>query len=277
METIEIIMLAALGAAIVIGIIIGAVFRSNREKNLMVRELPDEWMAILKRNVALYRFLPEELKKELQGRINIFIDEKEFEGCGELAITDEIKVTIAANACILLLNKKLECYPTLNSVLVYPSAYIARGAGRIGNQMIQGNENALDGESWEYGNVVLTWDAVKYESRKLGIGSNVVLHEFAHQLAQANGASDGIPILHTREEYERWNKIMEEEFNELCDETENGIEDVIGEYGATNRAEFFAVATEAFFSCPKLMQQKHPALYLELKGFYLLDPAAWSY
>ena len=277
METLEIIMLAALGAAIVIGIIIGAVFRSNREKNLMVRDLPEEWLRILERNVALYRFLPDELKKELQGRINIFIDEKEFEGCGELAITDEIKVTIAANACILLLNKKLECYPTLNSVLVYPSAYIARGTSRLGNQMVQGSENALDGESWEYGNVVLTWDAVKYESRKPGIGSNVVLHEFAHQLDQANGASDGIPILHSREEYERWNTIMEEEFEELCDETENGIEDVIGEYGATNRAEFFAVATEAFFSCPKLMQKKHPALYLELKGFYLLDPAAWNY
>ena len=277
METLEIIMLAALGAAIVIGIIIGAVFRSNREKNLMMRELPEEWLGILKRNVALYRFLPEDLKKELQGRINIFIDEKEFEGCGGLAITDEIKVTIAANACILLLNKALECFPTLNSVLVYPSAYIARGASRLGNQVIQGNENALDGESWGYGNVVLTWDSAKYESRKLGIGNNVVLHEFAHQLDQANGVADGIPILHNREEYERWNKIMEEEFNELCDETENGIEDVIDEYGASNRAEFFAVATEAFFSCPKLMQQKHPALYLELKDFYLLDPAAWNY
>jgi hypothetical protein len=270
-------MLAALGAAIIVGIIIGAVFRNNREKNLMVRELPDEWLRILERNVALYRFLPEELKKELHGRMNIFIDEKEFEGCGGLAITDEIKVTIAANACILLLNKNLECYPSLNSVLVYPSAYIARGARRLGNQVIQGNENALDGESWEYGNVVLTWDAVKYESRKPGIGNNVTLHEFAHQLDQANGAADGIPILRNREEYERWNKIMEEEFNELCDETENGIEDVIDEYGASNRAEFFAVATEAFFSCPKLMQQKHPALYLELKDFYLLDPVAWNY
>ncbi len=277
METIEIIMLAALGAAIVVGIIIGAVFRSNREKNLMIRDLPEEWLRLLQRNVALYKFMPEALKKELHGRINIFIDKKDFEGCGGLAITDEIKVTIAANACILLLNKAMECYPTLNSVLVYPSAYIARSASRLGNQMIQGPEHALDGESWELGNVVLTWDAAKYESRKLGTGNNVVMHEFAHQLDQANGAADGIPILHSREEYYQWSKILENEFNELCDETENGLEDVIDEYGASSRAEFFAVATEAFFSCPKLMQQKHPALYLALKDFYLLDPVAWDY
>lgn len=277
METIEIIMLSGLGAVIVIGIIVGAVFRSSREKNLMLRDIPDEWLLILKRNVALYRYLPEELKEELHGRINIFMDEKDFEGCGGLSITTEIKVTIAAQASILLLRKNLECYPSLHSVLVYPSSYVTSGPRRLGEQVVQGGEAALDGESWAYGDVILTWDAVKYESRKLGIGNNVVLHEFAHQLDQANGVADGIPILRSREEYDRWNKIMEEEFNELCSEAENGVEDVIDEYGATNHAEFFAVATEAFFSCPKLMLQKHPPLYNELKEFYRLDPAAWNY
>jgi Mlc titration factor MtfA (ptsG expression regulator) len=277
LETIEIIMLAGLAAVIVIGIIVGAVFRSNREKNLMHRDLPDDWLLILKRNVALYRYLPDDLKEELHGRINIFMDEKDFEGCGGLTITTEIKVTIAAQASILLLRKNLECYPSLHSVLVYPSAYVTHGAKRLGEQVVQGGEAALSGESWTYGDVILTWDAVKYESRKLGIGNNVVLHEFAHQLDQANGVADGIPILRNREEYERWNKIMDEEFNELCNEAENGIEDVMDEYGATNHAEFFAVATEAFFSCPKLMQKKHSALYQELKEFYRLDPAAWNY
>lgn len=132
-------------------------FRDYRRQQLMSQPFPPEWEEILNRNVALYRHLPNPLKKELQGHIHVFLGEKSFEGCGGLRITDEIRVTIAAQACVLLLNRKPTYYPALHSILVYPGAYVAKQTTIVGMMYVE-EESVRAGESWTRGEVVLAWD-----------------------------------------------------------------------------------------------------------------------
>ncbi len=275
MEFWDLFFLFLMGGVIIFTVTGGVLIRKSRRHRIMRQSLPESWRKILESNVMLYNMLPDNLKKELEGRIQVFLEEKEFEGCGNLEITDEIKVTIAAHACILLLNKNLDYYPYLHTILVYPSAYIAKGGRRLGNQVIQDEFSARLGESWCKGAVVLAWEHVKENGRHYGTGHNVVLHEFAHQLDQQNGVSDGVPILNSVAECKEFAAIITQEFSHLKDEVEHGIRDVIDPYGAVNPAEFFAVSTETFFELPKNMKKNHPKLYQELKICYKLDPLAW--
>ena len=228
----------------------------------------------MNRNVALYRYLPDSLKKELQGHIYVFLGEKTFEGCGGLKITDEIRVTIAAQACILLLNRKPTYYPTLYTILVYPGAYVAKKTTVVGMQHFE-EMTVRAGESWTRGEVVLAWDDVRQEAIDLAEGHNVVLHEFAHQLDQEDGKSDGAPILPKQSSYKAWARVLSKEYQDLRRKTLSGRLDIMDAYGATNPAEFFAVATETFFERPRQMKLSHPELYKELESYYGLDPLKW--
>jgi len=241
----------------------------------MKQPFPREWEEILQKNVALYQHLPQDLKEELHGTINVFLDEKKFEGCGGLQLTEAIKVTIAAQACLLLLKRKPTFYPKLTSILVYPGAYIARQTSFIGDIPVQVDSARL-GESWTNGALVLAWDHVKEESMDISDKHNVVLHEFAHQLDQEDGQANGAPILEQRSSYLAWARILGREYRELIEKVEEEHHDVIESYGATNPAEFFAVITEAFFKKPQNLNKKHPALYKELKLYYKMDPLQWS-
>lgn len=246
-----------------------------RRRRLMQEPIPSEWIEIIKKNAATYKYLPEELKKQLHGLINIFLDEKSFEGCGGLEITDEIRVTIAAQACILLLNRNTNHYPKLSFILVYPSAYVAEGVSSVGGNFVIKEPSARLGESWTRGSLVVAWDHAKQSTRDLHDGHNVVLHEFAHQLDQETGASNGVPILEQRSNYVPWARVLSQEYDHLRYEVSHHIKDVMDAYGATNPAEFFAVATETFFEKPKQMKKKHPELFRQLKNYYKLDPSEW--
>ncbi|MBN1282342.1 MAG: zinc-dependent peptidase [Proteobacteria bacterium] len=240
----------------------------------MGRPLPDGQLAVIRRNVALYRLIPEELKPELHGHIQNFLAEKHFEGCGGLALTEEMRVTIAAQACMLLLRRRSTYFPKCDSVIVYPSAYVAGKRSRFG--YVETEEASVRlGESWTQGLVVLAWDEVAREAAHPDEGRNVVLHEFAHQLDQEDGAADGTPILGSRSAYPEWSRVMGGEYAKLRDRAFNHVHDVLDAYGATNEAEFFAVATEAFFNRGKALKYKHPELYGLLEGYYRLDPAEW--
>jgi Mlc titration factor MtfA (ptsG expression regulator) len=236
---------------------------------------PDEWERILERNVALYRYLPDSLRDQLHNDIKIFINEKHFEGLGGLEITDEIKVTIAAEASMLLLNRRNSDYPKLSSILVYPSAYVTRQITDIGGGAYIEGQSVRLGESWQHGSVVLAWDNVRQGAMNSQDGHNVVLHEFAHQLDQEDGISDGAPILENRSSYVTWARIMSKEYEQLRSNVEHHKKSVIDTYGATNPAEFFAVATETFFEKPRQLKKKAPDLYAELKSFYNVDPIEW--
>jgi Mlc titration factor MtfA (ptsG expression regulator) len=244
--------------------------RRSRLRNIPIKK---EWRQILERNLPVYNRLPNDLKKELHGHMQVFIDEKNFEGCGGLKLTEEIKVTIAAQACMLLLNRKTAYYPKLTSILIYPSAFIARDQMRE-NGFVQDQEIHL-GESWHTGMLVLSWDDALRGALDPRNGPNVVMHEFAHQLDQEGGFADGSPIHETRARYTSWARVLTEEFLRLQRRAHRGKESIFDYYGAKNPAEFFAVATETFFEKPKQMKQRHPELYEELKGYYKVDPALW--
>ncbi len=247
--------------------------RARRQRN-MSRPLPPEWEAIVRRNVALYAFLPPELHQQHAGHTRNLLVEKHFEGCGGLALTEEMRVTIAAQAALLILNRSTNYFPKCDSILVYPSAYVAPQKRRVGFVEVE-EDSARLGESWMRGVVVLAWDNVLAQGRRVGTGHNVVLHEFAHQLDQEDGAGDGTPILGSRKAYAVWARVLTHEYEDLVSHVQHHVRDVMDAYGATNAAEFFAVATETFFDNAHEMRRRHPSLYEVLKDYYRVDPAAW--
>jgi MtfA peptidase len=245
-----------------------------RRRWLASKPFPSHWAVILERSVPLYEHLPIALRKRLHGHINVFLAEKKFKGCGGLQLTDEIKVTIAAIAALLLLNERGSYFSKLRLILVYPSAFIASQTTAFGEYYLE-EKQVKAGESWRTGIVVLSWESIRYDAKHWQDGRNVVLHEFAHQLDQEAGSASGVPILEKKSDYVTWGQVFRKEYEQLCREVERGVETVIDEYGATNPAEFFAVATETFFEKPLQMQRKHPELYQELKRYYKLAPVDW--
>jgi Mlc titration factor MtfA (ptsG expression regulator) len=247
--------------------------KSRRRSRLRAAPFPVEWLGFIERNVRYYACLPEADRLELQGLIQILLAEKSFEGCGGLVLTDEIKVTIAAQAALLLLHRNTDFYPKLTTVLVYPSAYVAKTVTPVGNGLALEGEEVNLGESWSSGIVVLSWDEVRAGASDLSGGKNLVLHEFAHQLDREDGASDGTPLLGQRGQYVAWARVLNTEFERLKRDSRLGRPTVLDDYGTINPAEFFAVATECFFEKPRSLERRHPALYAELKSFYRQDPA----
>ncbi len=265
---------------VIVGIVVwgGKLFlvarRKQKRRVLLSIPFPQQWSAILNKNLPPYKKISSQLQRQLHDYITIFMAEKSFEGCGGLELTDEIKVTIAAQACMLLLNRKSDCYPKLYSVLVYPSTYVAGTRNRY-------NSNPTDasvrlGESWNHGAVVLAWDSVKNGAMNFRDGHNVTMHEFAHQLDQEDGRADGAPILGMRSAYSSWSQVFMTEYERLQQKKKKGKKSVMNKYGATNPAEFFAVATETFFEKPVQLKKKHPELYHELQGFYKVNPIEWG-
>ncbi len=248
-------------------------FKTRRRAALRREALLPAERAVLERNVPYLAKLDEADRKELEGLVRIFLAEKSFEGCGGLVLTEEIKITIAAQACLLLLHRETDIYPDVASILVYPSAYRATARTNEGGLVIE-SEQARLGESWTRGVVVLAWDHVKSDAVQPARGQNVVLHEFAHQLDGEDGSMDGAPDLGARARYTSWAHVLGDEFGELSRQIHEGRRSDIDPYGATNPAEFFAVVTEMFFEKPRALKQRHPELYGELAAFYRQDPAA---
>ena len=250
------------------------VSRQRKRKRLLAMPFPEEWKQIVQKNVPLYNRLPDSFKEQLGGLVNVFLAEKTFEGCGGLEITDEIRVTIAAQASMLLLNRKAHYFPKLHTILVYPDTYAAKTISSNGTVTIDGQSVRL-GESWQNGPVVLAWNSVTGGTLNIADAQNVVLHEFAHQLDQEDGTGDGAPILEHRSSYVAWARVLSKEYEALQSKKKKHRRAVMNKYGATNPAEFFAVATETFFEKSKQMKKKHPELYDELKNYYKLDPVEW--
>ena len=248
-------------------------FKKRRRIRLASQPFPDEWLAIIEKNVPFFRLLPEADQKELQRHIQIFIGEKRFEGCSGLKITDEIKVTIAAQACVLLLHRRTDYYPGLDSILVYPRSYVARNVPKlIGGIVMEGTDIRL-GESWHRGSVVLSWDNVRRGAADIHDGHNVVFHEFAHQLDSTGAKGDSSPVVQDYSTYIAWARILQKDYEKHRQDVRRNNATLLDRYGAVNPAEFFAVTTECFFEKPKELQKHRPELYNELRNFYQQDPA----
>jgi len=256
--------------------------RWTQEQKVSV-PFPSEWTEILREQFTLYNQLSDADRRGLESLIQGFLLRKRFEGCGGLEITDEIRVLVAAQACLLLLHHPSDRYDRLRSILVYPSTYFAGGSRLVQGDTVTEEETARLGESWDHGAVVLAWDAVRHGAANPFDGSNVVFHEFAHQLDQESGRANGAPLLARDKKrmervaaYSSWARVLAGEYEELQRKTAQGRKTVLDKYGASHPAEFFAVATEAFFEKPGQMLRKHPDLYEELKQFYGQDPTTWS-
>lgn len=239
------------------------VWRRRALRRLFSRPFPAEWTALLEAKVPLFRVLPEAIRQELKGHINVFLAKKLFEGCGGLEeVTDEMRLVVASQACLLLLSGRSDCYPGLTSILIYPGAYVVREKRRQG-YLETDSDSIRSGESWQQGALVLSWEDVLVSMRYPDDGYNIVLHEFAHQMEGENG-----PVTESA--------TFEKEYKSLKRAMNRGEETVFDYYGATDRAEFFAVATEAFFEMPHDVKAEHRGLYSELAAFYGLDPASWQ-
>jgi Mlc titration factor MtfA (ptsG expression regulator) len=251
-------------------------FKKWRRNRIAARQFPNQLLQILERNVPLYNHLSAEDKTELQKHILIFIAEKQFEGCGGLKITDEIKVIIAAQACILLLHRKTDYYPGLSSILVYPHAFIANRTQYLPGGVVAQGPQVLNGESHSDGAVVLSWDDVKHGAADIGDGHNVVFHEFAHQIDSSGGKNDSSGVLKNTSSYIAWARVLQKDYQMLRQAAQQDSPAFLDKYGAIDPAEFFAVATEFFFEKPKELKQIHPDLYNELKRFYHQDPVSFK-
>lgn len=244
--------------------------RKTHRRRIMAAPFPNEWQSILERNLPPYQKLPQTLRDQLHGYINIFLDVKNFEGCGGLEITEEMRLTIAAQACLLLIGRDSKCYPKLRSILVYPDTFTG-GTDRYGGR----SQTARLGESWQTGTVILAWNSVKGGAMNFDDGHNVTVHEFAHQLDQEDGAADGTPILESLSSYRSWATHLTDEYQSFLKATDKHRKTVIDKYGATAPAEFFATASEAFFEKPDQLVEKRPDLFEELKHYYHIDPRTW--
>src|SRR6266851_1805257 len=252
-------------------------FAERRRERLRKKPFPSVWRAILERNLAFFRRLSEEDRNELLGHVQVFLAEKRFEGCGGLELTDEIRVTIAAQACLLLLHRKTDYFPRLLTILVYPSTYLVDEQRNVeGPVWEEGKMYRLGETGRTMGSMVLAWDAVKSGAADPSDGKNVVLHEFAHQLDYENFAADGAPALATREQQMSWREVMRTEFASLRAADDTGIPTLLDTYGATNPAEFFAVSVEAFFERPSALCSRHPKFYAELQRYFNQSPIDYS-
>jgi Mlc titration factor MtfA (ptsG expression regulator) len=251
-------------------------FRARRRRRLMMRPLAPEWKAIVRRRVPYYHFLLPELKQHLQSLINVFLDEKLFEGCGGLALTDEMRLIIAAQACILLLGGQSDMFPKLRTILVYPHGYIAPHSMLRPDGTVSEGTQARTGESWPFGNVVLSWHDVARDALAIQNGRNIVFHEFAHQLDAESGPAPGAPVLPAQAGYSDWARVLGREFEILSDAVKAGIPTLLDPYGATSPAEFFAVSTECFFLKPGELLSRHCELYDQLKLYYRQDPVLYN-
>ncbi len=241
----------------------------------MMQPLPPQWEAIVNRRVSYYCLLPPDRQEDLRALIQVFLDEKPFEGCGGLEITDEIRLTVAGNACILLLGGQSDMYPKLRTILVYPHPYLAPRSDLQPDGTVSEGLQPRIGESWSFGNIVLSWDSVLRDASNPQKGRNVVFHEFAHQLDAESGSAPGAPILPAGATYADWARVLGSEYEALINSIEHNQPTLLDEYGATSPAEFFAVATESFFLRPVELKSRHPELYKQLKLYYRQDPVCY--
>ncbi|MCH1931567.1 zinc-dependent peptidase [Shewanella sp. A25] len=250
--------------------------KTLRRQRVMAKPFPKSWRNILKRRLPYFQTLPWDLQLQLKRHIHVFLDEKSFIGCDNLQINDEIRVTIAAQACLLLLNRKTDFYPNLRQILVYPDAFFVAREQRDGAGLVSQERKLLAGESWEQGQVLLSWKNTLEGAANPHGGNNVVIHEFAHQLDQEDGIANGAPILAHSQDYLAWSQAFSQAYQELISAIAQGETSIFDPYGATNPAEFFAVVTETFFAQPNALHLQYPSLYKELTHFYQLDPINWQ-
>jgi Mlc titration factor MtfA (ptsG expression regulator) len=270
------ILLIAIGLGTAAWLAIEPRVKRKRRERWQREQFPDEWHRILLKRVAFYGWLPDTLRTRLQGLILIFAHEKKFVGCNGLVVTDEMRIIIAAHACLLVINRPripaAGLYDDLFSILVYPSQFVVNETRALGHGLIAEGRRVLAGQAWDSRRILLSWDAV--EQAEFG-RHNVVLHEFAHYLDMEDEVMDGAPGLGSARAYSDWSRVFWNEFVQLRAALYSGQPTIIDPYAATSPAEFFAVVTETFFQKPHELAMAHAPLYAQLQKYFRVDPTTW--
>ena len=268
--------LVACASAAVVWLMAQPLWQRWRRSRLRGGVFPAAWRSVLRHRVPLYAHLPADQQLRLRQDMLVFLAEKPFLGCAGLQVTDEMRVMVAAFACMLLLGARRDYYPELQRILLYPRAFAAQehqvSSDGVHSEVVRG----LAGQSWAQGQVLLSWDDVQQGAADPVDGNNVVIHEFAHQLDQSKGYANGAPPLKSRQAYRCWSVVMQAEFDALRQSLSEGEEGLIGAYAATDPAEFFAVCSELFFERAAELSAQHPLLFDELKNYYRVNPLSWS-
>ncbi|MCE9572112.1 MAG: zinc-dependent peptidase [Deltaproteobacteria bacterium] len=248
----------------------------RRRRRILEHPFPLRWEAYLQANLAAYHLLDDDERQRLRELTQVFIAEKHWEGCGGLALTDEIKVTIAGQACLLILGRSHDLFRGVASILVYPSAVVMPPARPLHNQIVTApiGDQVVIGAAHRGGPIVLAWDAVQAGGLDAHDGRNVVLHELAHAIDMLDHRADGTPLLDGAAQRAAWAEVCSQAYLALRARVDHDEPSLLRAYGATSEAEFFAVATEVFFEQPHELAREEPALYALLAGFYNLDLAA---
>ncbi len=245
----------------------------TRRARLLAAPLSPDQRRLIKERVPLYNRLPQQLRQGLDGKINLFLGQVDFRGCNGLKVTEEMRLTIAAQACLMVAAKDV-WYENLRTILIYPGAFKSRITEHDGLVVTEG-EVVRIGESWSRGPVILSWPHAEDGAFHDDDGHNVVLHEFAHQLDDLSGYTDGAPVLARDHSEGEWDRIIGEAYRRLAYNADAGRETFLDPYGATAPEEFFAVIVEYFFERPADLKREEPAVYGQLAKFLALDPAAW--
>jgi Mlc titration factor MtfA (ptsG expression regulator) len=248
--------------------------RQWHRQRIARQPFPAAWRDIVRRRVPLVSELPAARQLRLKKHIQVLLREVPFIGCAGLEVTDEIRVTIAAQAAFLLLGRG-GSFGNLREVLVYPGHFVVPRSEAGAGGVVHEGRDVLAGQSWQRGQVIVAWAAVQDGAANPHDGANVVMHEFAHQLDQDTGAANGAPYVGRGSLQQDWARVMNREFNALRASLMREEPSLIDSYATTNPAEFFAVTTELFFERPGALAAERPALYEQLKRCYRLDPSAW--
>jgi MtfA peptidase len=251
--------------------------RRARRRALTRETFPAPWVEWLRQYMPLYSSIPDDVRVRLHGLILIFVREKGFVGCNGLEVTEKMRAVIAGHACLLMVNRPgvphAHFYDDLRSILVYPTPFVVRETHHDEDGVVSEGEDVLSGQAWDASRIILSWEDIEADRPA---GYNVVLHEFAHYLDLEDETMDGAPGLGSAAEYAEWSRVFQEEFARLEDDIDAGRETLLDPYAASEPAEFFAVATEAFFEQAGELSQRHAGLYEQMRRYYRLDPASWT-
>ena len=262
--------IALVATGVLAWLVLAPLWRRRRRAARMAELLGEAAREAIARNVPAVARLPAELRARHEALVNAFVAEKDFVGCNGLVVTDEIRATVAALACLLVLGRRGH-YDELHSILVYPTAFWVEDEVEDEAGVVERRRRVLSGEAWEASRIILSWEDLLEAARYPGEGCNVALHEFAHYLD-----AEGLGLAVGTRAVSAWADELAREFESLLDTVDRGGYTFLDPYAAEDEAEFFAVASEDFIDRPVELREAHPRLYELLAEFYGLDPASWG-